>query len=298
MEKRIVKKGLRVQGFKGSRVESKKLKAESSKGKEQSAERKAHGAKSSELWPFILKHCDMGGNYSVNVKELYDHYRETGLTIKFSNGNKLSTHLLSFKDFEEELKKALPFVGKEKRKPERRMYFTGIRLKAQSAESIEHSAKGKLSGKAVEGGGDWDDEESIDFIPEKIITKLTGEMVKEADKEIEKHIDPDFTSNDMLKGTSIFKGEAGMKSPIEMQIDKLEKQINALNDGMRALGIRVIPVSACDDEISNTYPVDFEVKDMMPDNNRSRVFNRLDLLLSKVAWIATVQKRIEELLEI
>lgn len=278
------------------------------KGKEQRVKGRAHGAKSSVLWPFILGCCDMGGNYSVNVKELYDHYRET-VTIGI-HGQKIDHHALSFKVFEDELKKALPFVGKEKRRPERRMYFTGIRLKAQSAESIAHSTDGKIHGKAVEGGGDWGDEEGLDVIdgkswasssikhvPSEVVKELADDIKSNRDNEIVKHIVPDFTSNDMLK-KPMEKGQAGVKSPIEIQIDELETQINALNDGMRVLGIRVVSVSAYDDEISNTYPADFKENDKTPENNRSRVFNRLDLLLSKVAWIATVQKRIEELLEI
>lgn len=293
MEKKIVKKGSRIRGF---------------KGKEQSAERRAYGAKSSVLWPFILGCCDMGGNYSVNVKELYDHYRET-VTIGITHGQdaKVDNHSLSFKDFEEELKKALPFVGKEKRRPERRMYFTGIRMKKQAEGcSLKANREEEIN---IEGepftpiipdsmkDGIWASNKKE--IPPKIVKELADNIMKDRDEAIEKNIIPDFKSNDMLK-KPMEKGQTGVKSPIELMIDDLETQINALNDGMRTLGVRVIPVSAYDDEISNTYPADFEVKDkdMMPENNRSRVFNRLDLLLSKVAWIATVQKRIEELLEI
>lgn len=280
MEKKVVKKGSRVLGFKGSRVESKKLKAQGSKGKD------------SILWPFILGCCDMGSNYSVNVKELYDHYRDT-LTIKPDPDAK---HSLSFKDFEEELKKALPFVDKEKRRPERRMYFTGIRMKRQ-AEGCRLKANSEDAKKSdVVDAKTWASS-SIKHVPSEVVKELADDINANRDNEIVKHIVTDFKSNDMLK-EPMEKGQAGVKSPIELMLDSLESQINALNDGIRALGIRVIPVSACDDEISNIYPADFEVKDMMPDNSRSRIFNRLDLLLSKVAWIATVQKRIEELLEI
>jgi len=103
-----------------------------SKGLKLKAQRKEA---SSVLWTFIQDMCDIGRDKSVNVKELYDRYRYSTPSL-----DKIKP-LLSFKDFEEELKKALPFIGKEKRRPERRMYFTGIRLKAHGAERMAQSVE-------------------------------------------------------------------------------------------------------------------------------------------------------------
>jgi hypothetical protein len=223
----------------------------------------------SVLWPFILGCCSIGRVFCVNVKELYDNYRAFSSTTK---------PILSFKAFEEDLKKALPFIKKEKRRPSRRMYFTGIMLRPCSGEkSSTTECAGKVLGDTLR--------ETIKLTEQADRPDLTDQV---KDVEIKVKAAPEKIKGSINPGAS----------PVETLISRLQELIDSIQENVSELDNRLIPVSFESDTNLGSYPAAYFEKGPTVGPERSRIFTWLSTLVDQAEWITKKQVETENCLEI